>query len=66
VPSRPPYIIKTEDDEARADNLDGAYDAAAKLYDPAGSIPEIVDDDGLIVGSPTTTIDRIMEYLNRK
>ncbi len=58
---RPPYIIRTENDEAQADSIEAAYETAADLYDPAGAIPEIVDDDGAIVSDPTAIIEWIME-----
>ena len=61
MPGRPPFIIRTENDEAQADSIEGAFEAAADLYDPAGAIPEIVDDDGNIVSDPTAIIEWIME-----
>lgn len=61
MPSRPPYIIRTESDEAQADTLEAAHEAAADMYDPAGAIPEIVDDNGDIVDDPTAIIERIMK-----
>lgn len=61
MPSRPPYIIRTESDEAQADIID----ADADLYDPAGAIPEIVGDDGNIVSDPTAIIEWIMDRQTR-
>lgn len=61
MPSKPPYIIRTEDDEMVSETIDGALEAAATLYDPSGPIPEIVDDDGRIVFDPSEIIGKLIE-----
>lgn len=57
--SRPPYIIRTEDDEQVADTLEAAIAEAADMYDPASSVPEIVDADGRIVFDQSEIVARI-------
>lgn len=61
MPSKPPYIIRTEHDEMASETIDGALTAAATMYDPSGPIPEIVDDDGRIVFDPSEIVGKLME-----
>jgi len=65
VSSRPPYTVRTEHDEIQVDDLENALDVAADMYDPSGSVPEIVDGNGTIVFDPAAIIGRIMERLGR-
>jgi hypothetical protein len=57
--------VRTEHDECQVDDLDSALDLAADMYDPSGSVPEIVDSDGRIIFDPAVVIGRIMERLGK-
>lgn len=60
MPSRPPYLVRSGDQECEADDLGEAMDSACDMYDPSGPIPEVVDAGGDIVFDPTAIVGEVM------